>query len=174
MANFKASINHLRRFGLHARLYCFGDVIAWSPSKMPLARAWNTRMDAFILQLSDSNIFVFVWTGLCARVAPLQCSQGVFDVNYADVWQKTLDILVPINTTTCGDMVFRCDLLLVVRFFWVWWCLFDSGHTMLLVMLGMIWHTYFKTIPGWCTLLEGATATLYLHFQSFCRHLCGE
>merc|ERR1711920_534669 len=53
---------------------------------------------------------------------------GWTDISIKTVLIRSFKLLVP-SEITCGDMVF-------------------SGHTMLMVMCAMTWHTYYKWVPG--------------------------
>jgi len=54
-------------------------------------------------------------------------------INTPSIWYEimihTLKILIPIHPVTCGDMVF-------------------SGHTNTACCLALVWHTYYKWVPG--------------------------
>ncbi|EQC41999.1 hypothetical protein SDRG_00846 [Saprolegnia diclina VS20] len=51
------------------------------------------------------------------------------DITMRAVLVRSLKLLVPVGEVTCGDMVF-------------------SGHSMLMVLCAMTWHTYYKWVPG--------------------------
>lgn len=63
----------------------------------------------------------------CRKATP--GTSMVKDMEIRDVIARGLQMLVPVGHFTCGDMVY-------------------SGHTMVLVLCGMMWHTYYKIRPG--------------------------
>ncbi|KAF0686527.1 Aste57867_21714 [Aphanomyces stellatus] len=69
----------------------------------------------------------------CRQMTPLGNLQsgahGWEDITMRAVLVRSLKLLIPIGEVTCGDMVF-------------------SGHSMLMVLCAMTWHTYYKWVPG--------------------------
>eukprot|EP01138_Halocafeteria_seosinensis_P011997 gb/GECG01012261.1/.p1 GENE.gb/GECG01012261.1/~~gb/GECG01012261.1/.p1 ORF type:complete len:517 (+),score=26.52 gb/GECG01012261.1/:1-1551(+) len=74
----------------------------------------------FATQLPDS-------AAKCRAITP---SAKSFDsIDYYSVVERAMDLVIPIEPLTCGDMIF-------------------SGHTMMMMLHGLTWHTYYKVVPG--------------------------
>lgn len=74
----------------------------------------------FSTQLPDS-------AARCREITP--SAQTLSKIDYYSVVERAMDLVIPIEPLTCGDMVF-------------------SGHTMMMMLHGLTWHTYYKVVPG--------------------------
>lgn len=63
----------------------------------------------------------------CKTLTPSTTALSALD--YYLVFEKAMGMMIPVGSVTCGDMIF-------------------SGHSVLMMLCALTWHTYYKVIPG--------------------------